>query len=47
MRFFGVSWVTEYDLSTAEMRVRDEEETGLADYLATRWQPWETVSERV
>lgn len=47
MRFFGVSWVTEYDLSTAEMRVRDEEETGLADYLATRWQPWETVLSRI
>ncbi|WP_050386002.1 NEL-type E3 ubiquitin ligase domain-containing protein [Bradyrhizobium pachyrhizi] len=47
MRFFGVSWVTDYDLSTAETRVRHEEATGFADYLATRWQPWETVVSRI
>lgn len=35
MRFFGVSWVTEYDLSTAEMRVRDEEECGIRGKAAT------------
>ncbi|MCP3475769.1 hypothetical protein NLM33_36575 [Bradyrhizobium sp. CCGUVB1N3] len=47
MRFFGVSWVTDDDLSTAETRVREEEATGFADYLATRWQPWETVMSRI
>ncbi|WP_445219711.1 NEL-type E3 ubiquitin ligase domain-containing protein [Bradyrhizobium sp. Pa8] len=47
MRFFGVSWVTGHDLSTAETRVRHEEATGFADYLATRWQPWETVVSRI
>ncbi|MGL3104826.1 NEL-type E3 ubiquitin ligase domain-containing protein [Bradyrhizobium sp. BR 1432] len=47
MRFFGVSWVTEYDLSTAERRVRDGETRGFADYLATRWHPWETVLRRI
>ncbi|MCP3476566.1 hypothetical protein NLM33_40945 [Bradyrhizobium sp. CCGUVB1N3] len=47
MRFFGVSWVTDYDLSMAETRVREEEATGFADYLATRWQPWETVVSRI
>ncbi|MGL3210419.1 NEL-type E3 ubiquitin ligase domain-containing protein [Bradyrhizobium sp. BR 1433] len=47
MRFFDVSYVTEHDLAAAEILVRNEEATGFADYLATRWQPWETVVRRI
>ncbi|WP_245324084.1 NEL-type E3 ubiquitin ligase domain-containing protein [Bradyrhizobium stylosanthis] len=47
MRFFDVSYVTEHDLTAAETQVRNEEAAGFADYLATRWQPWETVVSRI
>ncbi|TWA88946.1 Leucine-rich repeat (LRR) protein [Bradyrhizobium stylosanthis] len=47
MRFFDVSYVTEHDLTTAEKQVRNEEAADFADYLATRWQPWETVVRRI
>ncbi|OKO83966.1 hypothetical protein AC628_01075 [Bradyrhizobium sp. NAS96.2] len=47
MRFFDVSYVTEDDLTAAETQVRNEEAAGFADYLATRWQPWETVVSRI
>ncbi|MGY4399375.1 NEL-type E3 ubiquitin ligase domain-containing protein [Bradyrhizobium sp. USDA 3315] len=47
MRFFDVSYVTERDLTEAEIQVRNEEAAGFADYLATRWQPWETVVSRI
>ncbi|WOH80247.1 NEL-type E3 ubiquitin ligase domain-containing protein [Bradyrhizobium sp. BEA-2-5] len=47
MRFFDVSYVTEDDLTAAEMQVRNEEGAGFADYLATRWHPWETVVSRI
>ncbi|MET4121753.1 Leucine-rich repeat (LRR) protein [Bradyrhizobium sp. JR1.5] len=47
MRFFDVAYVTEHDLTTAETQVRNEEAAGFADYLATRWQPWETVVSRI
>ncbi|MCP3476160.1 hypothetical protein NLM33_38745 [Bradyrhizobium sp. CCGUVB1N3] len=47
MRFFNASYVTERDLAVAEMRVRHEEATQFDDYLATRWQPWETVLSRI
>ncbi|WFU54603.1 NEL-type E3 ubiquitin ligase domain-containing protein [Bradyrhizobium pachyrhizi] len=47
MRFFKVSYVTEEDLAVAETLVRNEEATGFADHLATRWQPWETVVSRI
>ncbi|WFU79200.1 NEL-type E3 ubiquitin ligase domain-containing protein [Bradyrhizobium sp. CIAT3101] len=47
MRFFDVSYVTEHDLTAAETKVRNEEAAGFADYLATRWQPWETVVSRI
>ncbi|TWB92986.1 type III secretion system effector E3 ubiquitin ligase (YopM/NopM family) [Bradyrhizobium macuxiense] len=47
MRFFAVSYVTEDDLAAAETRVRHEEATQFDDYLATRWQPWETVLSRI
>jgi hypothetical protein len=47
MRFFDVSYVTEADLAAAAARVRDEEAADFADYLSTRWQPWETVVSRI
>ncbi|WP_342723965.1 NEL-type E3 ubiquitin ligase domain-containing protein [Bradyrhizobium sp. B097] len=47
MRFFAVSHVTEDDIAAAETSVRNQEATGFADYLATRWQPWETVVSRI
>jgi hypothetical protein len=47
MRYFGVSHVTEDDLDAAEARVRTGEAAEFADYLATRWQPWETVVSRI
>ncbi|WP_246787958.1 NEL-type E3 ubiquitin ligase domain-containing protein [Bradyrhizobium sp. CCBAU 53421] len=47
MRFFAVSHVTEHDIAAAETSVRNQEATGFADYLATRWQPWETVVSRI
>ncbi|MDH2345511.1 NEL-type E3 ubiquitin ligase domain-containing protein, partial [Bradyrhizobium sp. SSUT77] len=47
MRFFDVAYVTEHDLTAAETQVRNEEAAGFADYLATRWQPWETVVRRI
>ncbi|XSC48405.1 NEL-type E3 ubiquitin ligase domain-containing protein [Bradyrhizobium sp. RDT10] len=47
MRFFDVAYVTEHDLTAAETQVRNEEAAGFADYLATRWQPWETVVSRI
>ncbi|WP_312891238.1 NEL-type E3 ubiquitin ligase domain-containing protein [Mesorhizobium silamurunense] len=47
MRFFGVSWVTEDDLTAAEEQVRQEEAAGFAAYLATKWEPWEKVVSRI
>ncbi|UWU68073.1 NEL-type E3 ubiquitin ligase domain-containing protein [Bradyrhizobium sp. NC92] len=47
MRFFDVSYVTEYDLIAAETQVRNEEAAGFSDFLATRWQPWEAVVGRI
>lgn len=47
MRFFAVSHVTEHDIAAAEASVRNQEATGFADYLATCWQPWETVVSRI
>ncbi|WP_245315734.1 MULTISPECIES: NEL-type E3 ubiquitin ligase domain-containing protein [Bradyrhizobium] len=47
MRFYGASYVTEHDLATAETSVRNKEAVGFADYLATSWQPWETVLRRI
>ncbi|UVO30223.1 NEL-type E3 ubiquitin ligase domain-containing protein [Bradyrhizobium arachidis] len=47
MRFLNVSHVTEDDVARAEMSVRRQEATGFADYLATRWQPWESVVRRI
>ncbi|PVE22507.1 E3 ubiquitin--protein ligase [Microvirga sp. KLBC 81] len=47
MRFLNVSHVTEDDVARAAASVREQEATGFADYLATRWQPWETVVGRI
>ncbi|WP_258768845.1 NEL-type E3 ubiquitin ligase domain-containing protein [Bradyrhizobium arachidis] len=47
MRFFDVAYVTDDDLNAAEIQVRNEEAAGFADYLATRWQPWDMVVSRI
>ncbi|WP_245334840.1 NEL-type E3 ubiquitin ligase domain-containing protein [Bradyrhizobium mercantei] len=47
MRFFDVSYVTEDDLNAAETQVRNEEVAGFADFLATRWEPWDKVMRRI
>jgi hypothetical protein len=47
MRFFNASHVTQADLDAAEVSVRQAEQQGFADYLATRWQPWQSVLNRL
>ncbi|MGY4403677.1 hypothetical protein ACVIYL_004480 [Bradyrhizobium sp. USDA 3315] len=47
MRFLDVSHVSDNDVAAAETSVRNQEAAGFADYLATRWQPWETVVRRI
>ncbi|MGY3033728.1 hypothetical protein ACVIIV_002898 [Bradyrhizobium sp. USDA 4354] len=47
MRFMNVSHVTEDDVASAEASVRNQEATEFPDYLATRWQPWESVVRRI
>ncbi|WP_431016658.1 NEL-type E3 ubiquitin ligase domain-containing protein [Bradyrhizobium pachyrhizi] len=47
MRFFDVSEVTDADIDRAETIVRDKEATEFANYLATRWEPWEIVVKRI
>ncbi|MCK1296601.1 leucine-rich repeat domain-containing protein [Bradyrhizobium sp. 24] len=47
MRYFGVAHVDEHDLATAEAVVRSKEAAEFADYLATSWQPWDTVLRRI
>ncbi|WP_092084189.1 NEL-type E3 ubiquitin ligase domain-containing protein [Bradyrhizobium brasilense] len=47
MRFFDVSEVTDADIDRAETIVRDKEATEFANYLATRWEPWEVVVKRI
>ncbi|WP_312001263.1 MULTISPECIES: NEL-type E3 ubiquitin ligase domain-containing protein [Bradyrhizobium] len=47
MLFFGVSCVTKGDLVAAETSVRNREAAEFGNYLATRWQPWETVVGRI
>ncbi|KRR00053.1 NEL-type E3 ubiquitin ligase domain-containing protein [Bradyrhizobium valentinum] len=47
MRFLNISHVTEDDVAMAATSVRDQEATGFADYLARRWQPWESVVRRI
>lgn len=43
----AVSHVDQNDVAAAETFVRNQEKTGFADYLATRWQPWATVARRI
>jgi len=47
MRFMNVSHVTEDDVASAEASVRNQEAAEFPDYLATRWQPWESVVRRI
>ncbi|WP_271673168.1 NEL-type E3 ubiquitin ligase domain-containing protein [Bradyrhizobium sp. CCBAU 51627] len=47
MRFLTVSGVTRDDVERAMATVRQQETIGFADYLARRWQPWETVLRRI
>ncbi|SDG85259.1 type III secretion system effector, E3 ubiquitin ligase YopM/NopM family [Bradyrhizobium sp. Rc2d] len=47
MRFMNVSHVTEDDVASAEVSVRNQEAAEFPDYLATRWQPWESVMRRI
>ncbi|MCC8943365.1 hypothetical protein H8A97_30210 [Bradyrhizobium sp. Arg62] len=47
MRFVRVSYVTEDDLAAAKTSVRNQEAAEFADFLATRWQPWDTLVSRI
>ncbi|SFN77888.1 Leucine Rich Repeat [Bradyrhizobium sp. Rc3b] len=47
MRFLAVSHVSEDDATEALELVRQREGRQFADYVATRWQPWETVLRRI
>ncbi|WP_271518856.1 T3SS effector NEL-type E3 ubiquitin ligase NopM [Bradyrhizobium sp. CCBAU 53380] len=47
MRFLAVSDVSEDDATEALDLIREREGRQLADYMATRWQPWETVLRRI
>jgi hypothetical protein len=47
MYFFNISHVTQDDLDAAEVHVRQAEQQGFADYLATRWQPWQSVLQQL
>ncbi|MGL3210475.1 T3SS effector NEL-type E3 ubiquitin ligase NopM [Bradyrhizobium sp. BR 1433] len=47
MRFLTVSHVTSDDASRALGLVREQEANQFADYVATRWQPWETALRRI
>ncbi|WP_349254049.1 NEL-type E3 ubiquitin ligase domain-containing protein [Bradyrhizobium sp. CB1717] len=47
MRSLTVSHVNGDDLERAIATVREQEATSFAYYLATRWQPWETVLRRI
>ncbi|UWU76101.1 NEL-type E3 ubiquitin ligase domain-containing protein [Bradyrhizobium huanghuaihaiense] len=47
MRFMNVSHVTADDVARAEASVRNQEAAEFPDYLAARWQPWESVVRRI
>ncbi|MCA1384241.1 E3 ubiquitin--protein ligase [Bradyrhizobium sp. NBAIM03] len=47
MRFMNVSHVSEDDVARAEASVRNQEAAEFPDYLAARWQPWESVVRRI
>ncbi|MGY3034125.1 hypothetical protein ACVIIV_003295 [Bradyrhizobium sp. USDA 4354] len=47
MRFLTVSHVSEDDATEALNLVREREASQFTDYMASRWQPWETVLRRI
>ncbi|TWB47859.1 NEL-type E3 ubiquitin ligase domain-containing protein [Bradyrhizobium sacchari] len=47
MRFLTISHVTADDAARALESVREQEANQFTDYMATRWQPWETVLRRI
>ncbi|OMI12984.1 E3 ubiquitin--protein ligase [Bradyrhizobium brasilense] len=47
MRFLNLAEVTADDVARAETSVRQQEATGFADFLATRWEPWDTAVRRI
>ncbi|WP_271585712.1 T3SS effector NEL-type E3 ubiquitin ligase NopM [Bradyrhizobium sp. CCBAU 53415] len=47
MRFLAVSHVSEEDATEALDLVREREASQFTDYMASRWQPWETVLRRI
>ncbi|MBH5398884.1 E3 ubiquitin--protein ligase [Bradyrhizobium sp. CNPSo 4010] len=47
MRFLAVSHVSEDDATEALDLVREREASQFTDYMASRWQPWETVLRRI
>ncbi|WP_208758119.1 T3SS effector NEL-type E3 ubiquitin ligase NopM [Bradyrhizobium zhanjiangense] len=47
MRFLAVSHVSEDDATEALDLVRGREASQFTDYVASRWQPWETVLRRI
>ncbi|NEU94253.1 E3 ubiquitin--protein ligase [Bradyrhizobium sp. UFLA 03-164] len=47
MRFLAVSHVSEDDATKALDLVRELEASQFTEYMASRWQPWETVLERI
>ncbi|MGY4473533.1 hypothetical protein ACVILL_000947 [Bradyrhizobium sp. USDA 3364] len=47
MRFLNLAEVTADDVARAETSVRQQEATGFADFLATRWEPWDAAVRRI
>ncbi|UFW51379.1 MULTISPECIES: T3SS effector NEL-type E3 ubiquitin ligase NopM [Bradyrhizobium] len=47
MRFLAVSHVSEDDATEALELVQQQEASQFIDYMASRWQPWETVLRRM
>ncbi|MHC2268086.1 hypothetical protein ACVILJ_003469 [Bradyrhizobium diazoefficiens] len=47
MRFLAVSHVSEDDATEALDLVREREASQFTDFMASRWQPWETVLRRI
>ncbi len=47
MRYFDVSYVSEQDLTRAQERVNTAEREGFTHYLASDWQPWQSVMRRL
>ena len=47
MRFFGVAHVTQDDLQTAALQVKQNENQHFPSYLANDWTPWQSVLQRL